>query len=73
MNKMTDKLKNENIIENNDMGFAFIKKEIHREENFNTDIFTVYASDGTLLAAFDNRDTAMAAILQSGLKYISLH
>ena len=70
---MTDKIKNESIIKSDDLGFAFIKKEIHREENFNTDIFTVYASDGTLLAAFDNRDTAMAAILQSGLKYISLH
>ena len=70
---MTDKIKNESIIKSDDLGFAFIKKEIHREENFNTDIFTVYASDGTLLAAFDNRDTAMAAILQSGLKYMSLH
>ena len=70
---MTDKIKNESIIKSDVLGFAFIKKEIHREENFNTDIFTVYASDGTLLAAFDNRDTAMAAILQSGLKYMSLH
>ena len=73
MTNISDKIKDHIVPDDNDLGFAFIKKEIHREENFNTDIFTVYASDGTLLAAFDNRETAMAAILQSGLKYISLH
>tara|TARA_B100000886_G_C20358554_1_gene464134 strand:- start:294 stop:515 length:222 start_codon:yes stop_codon:yes gene_type:complete len=73
MTNINDKIKDHIVPDDNDLGFAFIKKEIHRDENFNTDIFTVYASDGTLLAAFDNRETAMAAILQSGLKYISLH
>ena len=55
------------------LGYAFVKKEIQSDENYSTDVFSVYGSDGTLLAAFDNRDTAMAAILQSGLKYMSLH
>ena len=53
--------------------YAFVKKEIHSEDNFNTDIFSVYASDGTLLAAFDSKEAAIAAIMQSGLRYISLH
>jgi hypothetical protein len=53
--------------------YAFVKKEIHNYENFSTDIFSVYASDGTLLAAFDSKEAAIAAIMQSGLKYISLH
>ena len=53
--------------------YAFVKKEIHSEDNFNTDIFSVYASDGTLLAAFDTKEAAIAAIMQSGLRYTSLH
>ena len=40
---------------------------------FSTDIFSVYGSDGTLLAAFDSKEAAIAAIMQSGLRYISLH
>ncbi len=52
---------------------AFVKKEVHKENNFSTDIFSVYGSDGLLLAAFDSRETAIAAIMQSGLRYISLH
>ena len=52
---------------------AFIKKEIHKENNFSTDIFSVYGSDGMLLAAFDSKEAAIAAIMQSGLRYISLH
>ena len=36
-------------------------------------IFSVYGSDGTLLAAFDSKEAAIAAIMQSGLRYISLH
>ena len=52
---------------------AFVKKEIHKENNFSTDIFSVYGSDGMLLAAFDSKEAAIAAIMQSGLKYISLH
>ena len=53
--------------------YAFVKKEIHSHDNFSTDIFSVYGSDGTLLAAFDSKEAAIAAIMQSGLKYISLH
>tara|TARA_B100000686_G_C16564713_1_gene849676 strand:- start:515 stop:742 length:228 start_codon:yes stop_codon:yes gene_type:complete len=60
-------------LENDNLGSAFIKKEIHQENNLSTDIFSVYGSDGTLLAAFDSKETAIAAIMQSGLKYISLH
>ena len=53
--------------------YAFVKKEIHSNDNFSTDIFSVYGSDGTLLAAFDSKEAAIAAIMQSGLRYISLH
>ena len=53
--------------------YAFVKKEIHSDDNFSTDIFSVYGSDGTLLAAFDSKEAAIAAIMQSGLRYISLH
>ena len=53
--------------------YAFVKKEIHSYDNFSTDIFSVYGSDGTLLAAFDSKEAAIAAIMQSGLRYISLH
>ena len=54
-------------------GYAFVKKEIHSDDTFSTDIFSVYGSDGTLLAAFDSKEAAVAAIMQSGLRYISLH
>ena len=53
--------------------YAFVKKEIHSDDTFSTDIFSVYGSDGTLLAAFDSKEAAVAAIMQSGLRYISLH
>ena len=55
------------------LGYAFVKKEIHSDENYSTDVFSVYGSDGTLLAAFDSKEAAIAAIMQSGLRYISLH
>ena len=55
------------------LGYAFVKKEIHSDENYSTDVFSVYGSDGTLLAAFDSKESAIAAIMQSGLRYISLH
>ena len=59
--------------ENELPSYAFVKKEIHKENNFSTDIFSVYGSDGMLLAAFDSKEAAIAAIMQSGLRYISLH
>ncbi len=64
---------NLDFIEYGNASLAFVKKEIHKEENFSTDVFSVYCADGTLLAAFDSRESAIAAILQSGLEYINLH
>ena len=62
-----------NVTEGEMPSYAFVKKEIHKENNFSTDIFSVYGSDGMLLAAFDSKEAAIAAIMQSGLRYISLH
>lgn len=62
-----------NFLEYGNASLAFIKKEIHKEENFSTDVFSVYCADGTLLAAFDSEESAIAAILQSGLEHINLH
>tara|TARA_B100000579_G_C22460807_1_gene678826 strand:- start:257 stop:484 length:228 start_codon:yes stop_codon:yes gene_type:complete len=59
--------------ENESSSYAFVKKEIHQENNYSTDVFSVYGSDGQLLAAFDSKEAAIAAIMQSGLRYISLH
>jgi len=67
-------IENENQLgESEAPSYAFVKKEVHKENNFSTDIFSVYGSDGMLLAAFDSKEAAIAAIMQSGLKYISLH
>jgi len=71
----TDK-NNQNEIffnDNENLSYAFVKKEIHEDNNLSTDVFSVYGSDGTLLAAFDSKESAIAAIMQSGLRYISLH
>tara|TARA_A100000164_G_C21287673_1_gene487485 strand:+ start:169 stop:396 length:228 start_codon:yes stop_codon:yes gene_type:complete len=68
-----NKILEKDFFEFGNAGYAFIKKELHSENSLNTDIFSVYGADGTLLAAFENKDTAMAAILQSGLEPISLH
>ena len=61
------------LLDKENLSYAFIKKEVHEEKNLSTDIFSVYGSDGTLLAAFDSKESAIAAIMQSGLRYISLH
>ena len=61
------------LSENENLTYAFVKKEIHEDNNFSTDVFSVYGSDGMLLAAFDSKESAIAAIMQSGLRYISLH
>lgn len=53
-------------------GYAFIKKENNKDDDC-IDIFNVYGSDGVLLAGFENEDTAIAAIIQSGLEPTSLH
>ena len=60
------------LSENENLTYAFVKKEIHEDNNFSTDVFSVYGSDGTLLAAFDSKESAIAAIMQSGLRYINL-
>ena len=67
------KLAEEDFVEYGNSGYAFIKKEDNAVDNLSSDIFNVYAADGTLLAAFENRDTALAAIIQSGLEPITLH
>lgn len=54
-------------------GYAFIKREHTDDSDSTFDVFNVYGSDGTLLAAFENEDTALAAIIQSGLEPTSLH
>ena len=64
---------NRDFLEYGNASLAFVKKEIHREENFSTDVFSVYCADGTLLAAFDSKESAIADILQSGLEHINLH
>ena len=75
---MVNQIDKDNIFEDfsfseESSSYAFVKKEIHSNDNFSTDIFSVYGSDGTLLAAFDSKEAAIAAIMQSGLRYISLH
>tara|TARA_X000000950_G_scaffold276966_1_gene365685 strand:+ start:511 stop:738 length:228 start_codon:yes stop_codon:yes gene_type:complete len=75
MNNLIDKNKfsEKDFFEYGNAGYAFIKKELHSDNTSKTDIFSVYGTDGTLLAAFENKDTALAAILQSGLEPVSLH
>ena len=75
MNNSIDKNKftKQDFVEYGKAGYAFIKKELHTDNISKTDIFSVYGTDGTLLAAFENRDTALAAIIQSGLEPVSLH
>jgi hypothetical protein len=66
-------MKNDDFIEFGNTSLAFVKKEVHNEENLSTDIFSVYCADGTLMAAFESKELAIAAIIQSGLEYINLH
>ena len=68
-----DKMKNEDFLEFGNSSLAFVKKENHENNNVETDIFSVYCADGTLLAAFESQESAIAAIIQSGLEYASLH
>ena len=65
MNKVFEELSNTSM--------AFVKKEIKSDDKLTTDVFSVYSGDGTLLAAFDSKESAIAAIIQSGLEYINLH
>ncbi|MAH78379.1 MAG: hypothetical protein CMP41_00420 [Rickettsiales bacterium] len=68
-----NKISEKDFVEFGNSGYAFIKKELHSENSIKTDIFSVYGADGVLLAAFENKDSALAAIIQSGLEPISLH
>jgi len=72
-NLTLNKMKNDDFREFGNASLAFVKKEIHNEENLSTDIFSVYCADGTLMAAFESKELAIAAIIQSGLEYINLH
>ena len=51
------------LSDNENLSYAFVKKEIHEENNFSTDVFSVYGSDGTLLAAFDSKESAIDTLL----------
>ncbi len=72
-NLTLNKMKNNDFLEFGNASLAFVKKEINNEENLSTDIFSVYCADGTLIAAFESKESAIAAIIQSGLEYINLH
>lgn len=72
-NLTLDKMKNDDFIEFGNASLAFVKKEIQNDEHLSTDIFSVYCADGTLIAAFESKESAIAAIIQSGLEYIDLH
>ena len=50
-----------------------LKKKFNKNDHFSTDIFSVYCSDGTLLAAFDSREAAIAANITVWIRYMSLH
>ena len=75
MNDQFDKKKDSELdfFEYKSSGYAFIKREHKNNSDNEFDVFNVYGSDGTLLAAFENEDTALAAIIQSGLEPTSLH
>ena len=53
MTNNINKIKVDELLDDAESGLAFIKKESHKENNFKTDVFTVYGADGTLLAAFE--------------------
>ena len=67
-----EKMKNEDFLEFGNSSLAFVKKE-NNNDGVETEIFSVYCADGTLLAAFESQESAIAAIIQSGLEYANLH
>ena len=67
------KMKNEEFLEFGNSSLAFVKKENHENDRLESDVFSVYCADGTLLAAFESEEPAIAAIFQSGLEYTNLH
>ena len=68
-----DKMNHQDFLELGNSSLAFVKKENKEDDNVETEIFSVYCADGTLLAAFESEESAIAAIIQSGLEYINLH
>jgi len=68
-----DKMNHQDFLELGNSSLAFVKKENNEDDNVETEIFSVYCADGTLLAAFESEESAIAAIIQSGLEYINLH
>ena len=68
-----DKMKHEDFLEFGNSSLAFVKKETHGNDSAETDVFSVYCADGTPLAAFESEESAIAAIIQSGLEYANLH
>ena len=68
-----DKMKHEDFLEFGNSSLAFVKKENHGNDSAGTDVFSVYCADGTPLAAFESEESAIAAIIQSGLEYANLH
>ena len=68
-----DKMNHEDFLELGNSSLAFVKKENNENDNVETEVFSVYCADGTLLAAFESEESAIAAIIQSGLEYINLH
>ena len=62
-----------NVNFNSHTSLAFVKKENHENDRLESDVFSVYCADGTLLAAFESEESAIAAIIQSGLEYTNLH
>ena len=67
------KMKNEEFLELGNSSLAFVKKENHENDRLESDVFSVYFAHGTLLAAFESEESAIAAIIQSGLEYTNLH
>ena len=49
-----------------------VKYEINND-GVETEIFSVYCADVTLLAGVESEESAIAAIIQSGLEYANLH
>ena len=57
---MANQIDKNNVIETlsfseESSSYAFVKKEIHSEDNFSTDIFSVYGSDGTSYRSVGDR------------------
>ena len=63
-----NKIKNDDFLEFGNSLLAFVKKY-----NNEMDVFAVYCGDGTLLATFESKESAIAAIIQSGLEFTNLH